>query len=207
MPSWVTWISDIAIIAASLAAVIGACITLRSYRALRPEAELQRRQNVYFLRLSAQIALMFTLLLTMHRNLRDDESLPAFFVPPLSDTARQLLSTLDGSTEVDVTHELIGHHASRWDRHMAVRAALMDAAEMTSAMNTERATKKELGPIYSAHLWLGLLDIASRCELRALRKDKQNRVIDDLRGAMHDVETDARKLLRECREHTDNLWT
>lgn len=200
------WIVDLSITAAALAAVIGASLGLRTYRELRPEAELQRRQNAYFVILTAEVTLMLTLLLTIRRNVRDQGSLDAFFVPAYSNAARRLARILDESASVDVAHEVVGSHRMRWDRHMAIRASLRDQEKLEDAVTTEQVSPDQLRPMQSAHLWLGLMDLAATCEACSKQKGRHNPLAADLRRVIDEVETNDGEMLARYRQFTGELW-
>ena len=185
MPDWVV---DLLTSSASLAAVIVAIIAIRSYRQLRPEALLLRRQNELFLSLSTEVLLMSKSLLEICKTLDRDGSVRSDQCTPYSNTSRRLVGVLDKSAKLEIVHKIFGSDHNLAVRLLAVRGALAKQSSLSERTITEEAGREDLQGIYDGHLWFGLLKIARTCEERSRHPNTQNSLTNQLQEVIHDVE-------------------
>ena len=188
---------------AALAAVVVAVLALQTYRDLRPAAQLKRSQDRYFIRLSAEIMLIFQSLLTFWDCLKRQEKPDPYLFPIYLHNTRQLHKILNKSADHELTHEVVGDHNRRWERHLAFRSALLDQStlDLESSQGQSVTVAEQLQPVFSYHFLLGLIDLACICI-----EYEDNLLKEDLAAALSEAKQSLEKLLAVAVAETGTLW-
>ena len=188
--------------AAALAAVVVALLAAWTYRDLRPSAELRRRQHEYYIRLSAEILLILEALHTFGDSIKRNEPPDPYLFPIYRHNTIQLHEILNDSADHEVTHEIVGSHENRWQRHLAFRSGLREQSKLKLGRNSHvLPVVRVLQPVFGCHFVLGLMELTTVCI-----GHEDNPLGGDLKRSLRRAETDWVRLLADCRDRTDGLW-
>ena len=187
---------------AALCAVVLAGLAFKTYWDLRPAAQLERRQDEYFLRLSAEVILILEALLTFWSCISSRQPPDPYLYSIYRHTTAQLHKILNKSADHELTHEIVGNHDNRWERHLAFRSALLEQSQLDLGKNSQVLPAAHiLQPAFSCHFLFGLLELAGICE-----DHKGNPLGGHLSERVAEARHKWAGLLVHCEEETGTLW-